>query len=268
MPEAVKLAAQKIKRSKKTRILAGARQEYTEEARRLNRRLVNDEITVEVWKSEMMVLVKNVNTAAYVAGKSGEWESMTDQDWGRTGPIIRRQYGFIRKWAGEILSQKEFSLAQLNARAELYAEAASQSFERGYQSEIGMDPSVLPAHPGDGSTRCLARCNCRWAITIKSKARGDYNATWTLGNAEHCRTCRQRRRHWYAVTGSSAATNQFLQTTRWRAVSPYLRRSGGAFAASWSASCRRTSRGALTVFMCRRLPKVGRYTQRYPLIPA
>ena len=55
---------------------------------------------------------------------------------------------------------------------------------------------MLPAWPGDGTTICLTNCKCRWSINILSIERGDYNATWRLGAAEHCRTCRQRARAW------------------------------------------------------------------------
>ena len=195
-----RLAAQKITREEKEDLLAAAQEEYADEVERLCEQLANGEITAEEWMEAMQQHVKDANVSAYLAGKSGDWQSMSFEDWGRLGAVLAGQYAFLRSFRRalrEYLGEDaRKSLAQMKERARLYAESARQSYQRGYMSELGMDPALLPAYPGDGTTECLVRCRCRWAIRILSVAEGNFDASWKLGNAEHCETCRKRARAW------------------------------------------------------------------------
>ena len=194
-----RLAAQRMPRSDKLAMLEAVRRLYDADVARLCQRLHAGEISVDTWSEAMQAQVKDVHIGAYLAGHSGDWSAMTQNDWGRLGNTLRGQYRYLRTWAmglkeGDVLN--ETSLAQLAARADLYSAAASQSFEQGYSSEIGLSPSVYPAWPGDGTTNCRTRCRCRWSVRIVSKERGDYYISWKLGGAEHCVTCRRRARSW------------------------------------------------------------------------
>jgi hypothetical protein len=146
----------------------------------------------------MMGQVKDLHTTAYAIGYSGRWDEIESRDWGAIGATVQRQYRFLRRWRQEIIrdSVEAFSLAQLNDRAQKYGAAASESFEKGYSAEVGMPPNILPAYPGDGTTACMTRCKCRWAINILNKQNQDFDCTWTLGVAEHCETCLERADAW------------------------------------------------------------------------
>lgn len=195
--EAIHLAARSASRADKLRALEQRRALFLEQAYRLNERLKDGRIPILVWNVEMRDLIKDLHIAAYAIGRSGEWSAITPREWNRNvASVNREQYAYLRSWAAELYRTLETtSLAQLNARVKLYAAAATQSFERGYAAEVGIE-AILPAWPGDGTTACRSNCRCRWAIRVISKARGDYDCTWTLGPAEHCRTCRKRAKAW------------------------------------------------------------------------
>lgn len=147
--------------------------------------------------------VKDVHISAAVASRGGDWSAMTAEDWGRVGGRIGRQYGyadqFVRDIAAGLGTDDALSAARIRQRAGLYADAASHSFEAQEVANVGVDPTALPAHPGDGSTDCRTRCRCTWTLRIISAGRGDFNARWTLGAAEHCRTCLARGRAWRSI---------------------------------------------------------------------
>lgn len=195
MVDAVTLAAQRTSRAAKMIALQEARASFMDHARALNAALYEGRISPLIWNVEMRDLVKDLHVSAYVAGRSGRWQDMTQSDWGRVGQTLRQEYEYLRRWATGLYDLDSVSLAQLNARAKLYAENASRSFERAVAAEIGIRTDVLPAWPGE-RTSCMANCKCRWAFRIISKARGDYDASWRLGRAEHCPECRQRAIKW------------------------------------------------------------------------
>lgn len=192
----VELAAQKVSRQKKLEAFDAVRVLYQREAEALNEQLIDGRLTPLLWNVAMKDLVKDLHVQAYAIGRSGQWSTITPREWGRNvSGVLRRQYQYLRNWAAELYDLSSTTLAQVNARAALYAASARQSFERGMVAELGIDAIALPAYPGDGTSDCLVNCRCRWSVRILSKARTDFDVSWRLGHAEHCRTCRARARH-------------------------------------------------------------------------
>lgn len=189
------LAAQRMARSAKMVALGEARAAFMRQAEALNAAVYEGRLSPLAWNLAMRDAVKDLHVSAYVSGRSGRWQDMTQSDWGRVGQTLRQEYEYLRRWATGLYDLDSVSLAQLNARAKLYAENAGRSFERAIAAEIGVRSATLPAWPGE-RTSCMANCKCRWAFRIISKARGDYDASWRLGRAEHCRECRQRAIKW------------------------------------------------------------------------
>lgn len=145
---------------------------------------------------ELQRQTKDLFISAYMAGRGGQWNEVGPVEWGRMGPILRRQYNFIRGFASDLLTKvPPMSRAQILQRIGLYSAAATEAFERGVAAEVGLNASLLPAVPGDGTSICRTGCKCHWSIRIISQSRGDFNVSWRLGAAEHCATCRQRARH-------------------------------------------------------------------------
>lgn len=197
LPQRISLAAQKVARSRKLEALEARRRAFLEEAEALHRKLLSGHIGPLIWNVELRDLLQGLHISAYAIGRSGEWSAITPSDWGRhVSSTLRRQYRFLREWATSLGDLSQLTVEGLQRRTKLYAAAARQSFERGLVTEVGIDPSVLPAFPGDGTTECRTNDRCRWAIRILSKARGDFDASWRFGRAEHCRTCRARARAW------------------------------------------------------------------------
>jgi len=188
----------RVSLSEKQEALEARQDIYQNRVRDLNVQLKQGRITTSEWFRRMRGQIRKLHVSAYGIGHSGKFDELDLSDYGRIGNTVQRQYRVLDRWRQQIDTEglDSFSLPQLNDRAQKYGAAARESFERGYQSEVGMDTSVLPAEPGDGSTECRSRCKCRWAITILDKAAGHFNATWTLGQAEHCETCLNRSMEW------------------------------------------------------------------------
>lgn len=144
-------------------------------------RLSTGEITVQAWTSGMRELIKQTYTQQYMLSRGGV-NAMTQADWGQLGAALRDQYRHLDQFAQEIASGK-LSPAQIQARARLYVNSATQAFERGKASSHGLR---LPAYPGDGSTQCRTNCKCRWSIADRGAF---WECRWMLGVAEHCPDC-------------------------------------------------------------------------------
>ena len=198
------LAAQRTSREAKLAAWSAARALFDDEAGALAARVAAGEITPREFEARLQQEVKDLYVSAYVAGRSGQWDDITPAQWGRLGPLLRVQYGFARRFSRDIeaLPVGKRSEAVIRARAQLYGASSRQVLERGILDELsqgGRPVPELPAYPGDGTTDCYTNCRCRWAVRILSKARGDYDVSWRLGRAEHCRQCRKRSRAWKAL---------------------------------------------------------------------
>lgn len=189
------LAAQRIARGRKTEALDARQAVFRSRSRSLLSDLSAERITLDAWSEAFQEEIKSLHISAYMSGRGGDWSAVGPVEWGRMGQVLRTQYAYARRFAIDI-ARGHLSENQIRARADLYAASARQSFERGMLAELGIDPSILPAQPGDGTTECRSNCKCRWSIRILSKSRGDFDASWRLGSAEHCRTCRSRARLW------------------------------------------------------------------------
>lgn len=149
--------------------------------------LASRDLTVARWELEMRGRLKSVYLSQYMLGRGGK-NAMTQADYGRVGRMLVDQYGYLRTFATD-LTTGTLSVAQIGARMQLYFESAVQAFERGKAVAYDAD-LILPAYPGDGRTDCRARCKCRWRIT---ETKTEFRCYWTLGKAEHCAGCLDRR---------------------------------------------------------------------------
>lgn len=168
----------------------------------LCRQLHAGEVGLLEWKDKARELVKTANVGAAVIGKGG-WGEMTPADWGRVGAVLRNpgggQYKYLDDFAAQLLEKAQageiYSQAYLENRLGLYMDAARQSFSMGAVAALGINPGDLPAHPGDGSTKCMTRCKCSWEFTPTALP-GLYDAYWRLGVADHCEDCIARAGAW------------------------------------------------------------------------
>ena len=191
----VDLAAQRTARALKLSVHVSVREVFDLAAGVLARRVQVGEITPRQFEAAMRDLVAEVHIASYAAGRSGRWQDIEAAEWRRVERTLEQQFAFLRGFRDWVAETPEVSEARIYQRSRLYGAASRQSFERGALAEIGLT-CELPAYPGDGTTDCRANCVCRWSVRVLSTARGDYDASWRMGAAEHCRQCRRRSRAW------------------------------------------------------------------------
>lgn len=198
MPELLDLRA--APRPFKLTVSLSARDVFDLGATALARRVKAGTMTPSEFEAAMRELVADLHTASYAAGRSGNWDAIEPDEWRRIEAVIERQFHFLRGFRDWIAGTEpdDVSEAGVYQRARLYGAAASQSFERGHLADLGLF-AELPAYPGDGTTDCRSNCKCRWAVTTLRKAVGDFNVSWRLGRAEHCRQCRKRSTAWKSL---------------------------------------------------------------------
>lgn len=172
---------------------------YYDIAEMLARQLATGEITLIEWETEMREAIKGMETSAAAIGR-GSWEAMGFSEWGRVGQEARKQYSYLHSWALElqekIQSGQPISEMAISMRARMYGNSATATYNRMLQIDKGIDPSIMPAQPGDGTTQCYTNCQCSWQFVPVNAGRGDYDAYWRLGAADHCDTCIARAAQW------------------------------------------------------------------------
>ncbi len=171
----------------------------TERTAEIATRLSRGEITVQEWTTEMRGVIRQTYTDNYVMAHGGRG-TMTPSDWGKVGQLTRAQYEYLQKFGTDLKNGKYdadgvASEAAIARRAGMYPGAANEAFAGGMAGSMGLDPSDLPALPGDGSTRCLTNCLCAWSIEYVEEESA-YHCFWQLGLAEHCEDCLQRAADW------------------------------------------------------------------------
>lgn len=154
----------------------------TREARGLAEQAARGEITAEAFRDGMRLAIRNAHAAEFIFGRGGV-NSMTPSDFGRLGQTLRQQYAFLDRFASEI-EAGTVSEAQASARATMYVNGGTRSFEQGQAAAWGL-ATALPCYPADGGTPCLTSCRCSWQIKETETA---IEATWRV-NAEACPGC-------------------------------------------------------------------------------
>lgn len=191
------LAARRVAAPVRIAAHLGVRDVFDLGAAALARRFKAGDLTARQFEALMRELVSDVHVAAYAAGRSGRWAAIEPAEWRRVARTIDDQYRFLRGFRAWLRDTPpdDVSEAAVYQRARLYGAASRQSFVRAELADLGLAVE-LPAYPGDGTTECRANCKCGWSVRTLSKARGDFNVSWRLGDAEHCRQCRKRSRAW------------------------------------------------------------------------
>lgn len=145
-------------------------------------------IDLIAWRAEMERLLARYHLAAYMAGQ--ESPDLTEAELAQVTAYVETQLQFLDNFAFVIQTGAEWQ-AGWNARAALYAEGIKAPYWKGRTKIL-----PLPAMPGDGTTQCLTNCRCLWDVVVVDEEAGDYDATWTLGVADHCQTCLERSEQW------------------------------------------------------------------------
>lgn len=97
------------------------------EIRGLARQLNDGEINLAEWQEATALRVKNIHLAMHAAGRGG-FHNLTQADYGRLGARLRRQYGYLQRFALDIEAGRQ-SPAQIEYRAGLYAAGGNGVYE-------------------------------------------------------------------------------------------------------------------------------------------
>jgi hypothetical protein len=163
-----------------------------EKARDLARQLADKSLTLRQWEEAMRAHVRDTFLAEAMLGRGGR-NAMDAASFGAVGNDLATQYGFLRQFTQDVAAGR-LSEAQIGARAELYVNAATQSYERGRAGAYGIS---LPAYPADGSSVCKAQDRCAWRL---EEDEAEVRAYWVLRAGENCSTCRERASSWNPLT--------------------------------------------------------------------
>jgi len=161
----------------------------------LAQQLQDGEITLNQWLLSSREAIKETYINQYLLGIGGRG-NITQADYGRIGNMLRNQYGFLQKFAGDIQSGRyDESEGGIAARLKMYIESSSQAYERGQiVSRFGGDLySRLLQFPGDGQTECRANCRCHLEV---EDTPGAWLVRWRLNPAEHCEDCLRLASEW------------------------------------------------------------------------
>lgn len=131
----------------------------------LTARLVAGEIRLAAWQAGAMATVKRAHVAAALAARGGK-AGMTPREWGAVGARLRREYGYLRAWAGGMAEGTAPLDGRAATRASLYGQGTRVTYEAfrardaagyGYTEER----SVL--HPAEHCGGCTAEAGRGWA---------------------------------------------------------------------------------------------------------
>lgn len=151
------------------------------------------------WEAAMREEIKREYIRQYLLGVGGRG-SMTAQDWGSVGGMIREQYRWLDDFA-DLVATGELSEGQIRTRAAMYVNSAREAFERASARAWGIPDGSLPYMPGQGQTICLTNCNCNWRIEEVYDNDGiliGWDCYWTLGpvKTDHCSDCVENASKW------------------------------------------------------------------------
>jgi hypothetical protein len=178
---------------------------FNDTADSLASQVYNGNLSIGAWEEAMKSEIRALHVATGTIGKGG-WDNMTQSDWGRIGAEVKQQYRFLHGFADTIAEKRDnISLAAIQARAHMYGEAGKATaaiteageFAGGTRRQPGRFKG-LPWFPGDGSTKCLTNCRCRWDLIEidRTKTTKLIQCTWVVDEAaENCPDCIDRSGH-------------------------------------------------------------------------
>ena len=158
---------------------------YNKRVEELTDDLRDEAITLAIWMKGMKREIKQMHVTAAAIGM-GDWQEMTQSDWGLIGRKVRDQYAYLNGFVQDVAANDGSPWSTRNlVRALMYGGAAREGFEimmadreaTMYKWTLGVAehcPDCIalaaqgwvprgthdPAVPGSGHTVCLTNCDC------------------------------------------------------------------------------------------------------------
>jgi len=181
------------------KLVQARRRAFNRDVAALAKRLHVGDLTITQWHQEMRQNIKDLHVSSLVISRGGEWDTITQAEWGRVGRYLRDQYGYLNTFAEQLRAKAELAAMNLDtfqnekyiaARSALYGGNANATFWR------GVTYGLLPQVPGDGQTICRTNCGCHLEVEA-----GDTPDTlhvfWRINVAlENCEDCVRLAAEW------------------------------------------------------------------------
>jgi len=124
-------------------------------------------LSLTEWERRMRVEVKAIHVYSAMAAKGGRAQ-LTQQDLGRIGALVKRQYRFLSRFANQIFTGAQPMDGTLVNRTKLYVSAGRGTHEATRQREMrvrGFDQErnvLTPAEHCEGVGSCIEQTNRGW----------------------------------------------------------------------------------------------------------
>jgi hypothetical protein len=132
--------------------------------RALSQRLVDGKMDLAEWQTQMMQQIKTTHLAAGAMQRGG-WQQMTQSDYGRVGQIVRREYAFLRDFAGQISNGTQKLDGSLVSRAGLYGQGGRTGYHRFWRMDMensGFDQERSILNPAEHCQLCIEQAELGW----------------------------------------------------------------------------------------------------------
>ena len=130
-------------------------------AKALAQGLRNRELSLADWEIAMRRHIKTTHLNS-IALERGGYANMTPADYGRAGQIVREQYGYLKRFAGQIASGEQRLDGTLDRRAQLYTQAGRETFYRSKHANFREGVAMVRSIKN-------ARDSCRECIDLHGK---------------------------------------------------------------------------------------------------
>jgi hypothetical protein len=134
-------------------------------------------LKLEAFRAAMREYIKSIHLYS-AAMAVGGWGRMTDQDYGRTGPVIRDQYAFLENWVRQLSRGQTIADGRMAIRAEMYGQAGRRtfySFLDDVMLSIGMSEEQNVLAPADNCKGCVDATSEGWVPIGELVPIGDRN---------------------------------------------------------------------------------------------
>ena len=156
--------------------------------------LQSGNLTLAAWQLTMEQSIKNMHLASAAMAKGG-WQNLTQADFGRIGSIVKREYGFLRTFAGDIASGKQALNGSFLQRSQEYMRAGKVTYNEVLKREnekrqLNYVRNVR--HARDSCPLCVEQERLGWVKTDDSRlippgrrtCRGYCKCEWVFGTAQ------------------------------------------------------------------------------------
>lgn len=122
------------------------------------------QITLTVWQAESRAVIKSSQIASALAAYGGR-DQMTQARWGLVGQQIRAQYGYLARFADDVLAGRQRLNGRMDARARLYGQASRTLYEnirRRENAAAGQRFERNVRHASESCNQCVAQSSLGW----------------------------------------------------------------------------------------------------------